>query len=133
MNQELFWWQVDSPLEVKHKCTWSKRSPVDEMFNWPFFFASFQSHQRPRVPPFCSLVHTQHFEVAEMRCTCAGLHSCVLHLSKGIYNRLALIICLILDIDMALWSLTLPWEVKSNKSWTTIFAVRDWFNVYGIR
>ena len=54
-------------------------------------------------------------------------------LIKGIYNRLTLIICLILDIDMASWSLTLPWGVKSNKSWTTIFVIRDWFNVYGIR
>ena len=43
--------------------------------------------------------------------------------TKGIYNRLALIMCLILDVDMALWSLSLPWEVKSNKSWTTIFAI----------
>ena len=42
---------------------------------------------------------------------------------KGIYNRLPLVICLILDIDMALGSLSLPWEVKSNKSWTTIFAI----------
>ena len=44
-------------------------------------------------------------------------------LIKGIYNRLPLVICLILDIDMALGSLSLPWEVKSNKSWTTIFAI----------
>ena len=39
--------------------------------------------------------------------------------SKGIYNRLSLIMSYLLDIDLALWSLLLPWEVKLNKSWNT--------------
>ena len=41
--------------------------------------------------------------------------------TKGIYNRLPLIMSYLLDIDLALWSLLLPWEVKFNKSWNTFF------------
>ena len=44
--------------------------------------------------------------------------------SKGIYNRLPLIMGYLFDIDLALWSLLLPWEVKFNKSWITFFAVK---------
>ena len=47
---------------------------------------------------------------------------------KGIYNRLSLIIGLIFDIDMALYRICLPWEVKYNKSWGTIFAIKYFFH-----
>ena len=46
----------------------------------------------------------------------------------SVYNRLSLIIGLILDIDMALYSICLPWEVKYNKSWGTIFAIKYFFH-----
>ena len=45
--------------------------------------------------------------------------------SKGIYDRLPLIMNYLLDIDLALWSLFLPWEVKFNKSWNTFFCNRN--------
>ena len=38
----------------------------------------------------------------------------------------------LLDIDLALWSLLLPWEVKFNKSWNTIFAIEIWLHIYNI-
>ena len=45
------------------------------------------------------------------------------HAKETVYNRLPLIIYLILDIDMCSLSLALTWEVKSNKSWTINFAM----------
>ena len=49
-----------------------------------------------------------------------------------LYNRLALIIWYLLDIDLALFSLLLLWEIKSNKSWNTIFALKVLFYVHYI-
>ena len=38
--------------------------------------------------------------------------------SKGIHNRLALTICLLLDMDLALYGLFLLYEMKLFKSWS---------------
>ena len=51
---------------------------------------------------------------------------------RFLYNRLALIMCYLLDIDLALFSLLLLWEVKSNKSWNTFFAIKVLFYVHDI-
>ena len=45
------------------------------------------------------------------------------HAKETVYNRLPLIICLILDIDLCSLSLALTLEVKSNKSLTNNFAM----------
>ena len=45
---------------------------------------------------------------------------------KFLYNRLALIMCYLLDIDLALFSLLLLWEVRVNKSWHTFLAKKSW-------
>ena len=47
-------------------------------------------------------------------------------------NRLALIMCYLLDDDLALFSLLLLWKVKSNKSWNTFFAIKVLFHVHDI-
>ena len=51
---------------------------------------------------------------------------------KGIYNRLPLMMSYLLDIDLALWSLLLPLEVKFNKSWNTFFAIEIWHHIYNM-
>ena len=51
---------------------------------------------------------------------------------KGIYNRLPLIMSYLLDIDLALWRLLLPWEVKFNKSWNTFFSIEVWIHIHNI-
>ena len=52
--------------------------------------------------------------------------------TKGIYNRLPLIMSYLLDIDLALWSLLLPWGVKFNKSWNTFFAIEILIHIHSI-
>ena len=51
---------------------------------------------------------------------------------RFLYNRLALFMCYLLDIDLALFSLLLLWEVKLNKSWNTFFAIKVLFYVHDI-
>ena len=71
----------------------------------------------------CKLLQTNYIQTKIFSCEKNRNRQILVKQTKGIYNRLPLVICLILDIDMALGSLSLPWEVKSNKSWTTIFAI----------
>ena len=51
---------------------------------------------------------------------------------RFLYNRLALIMWYLLDIDLALFCLLLLWEVKLNKSWNTFFAIKVLFYVHDI-
>ena len=53
-------------------------------------------------------------------------------LPKGMYDRLTLIICHLLDIDQALCSFLLRSEVKFNKSWKTFFSIKVLFYVHDI-
>ena len=46
---------------------------------------------------------------------------------KGIYNRLALTKCYLLDIDLALYVPWLPSKVKFNKSWIYFFIMDNSF------
>ena len=52
--------------------------------------------------------------------------------AKGIYNRLPLILGYLLDIDTALWSLLMPWEVNFNKSWNTFLSIEIWIHNHNI-
>ena len=56
-------------------------------------------------------------------------HICI---TKGIYNRLPLIMSYLLDIDLAQWSLLLPWKVKFNKSWNTFFVTEICLYIHNI-
>ena len=47
--------------------------------------------------------------------------------NKGIYNRLALTKCYLLDIDLALYVPWLPSKVKLNKSWIYFFIMDNSF------
>ena len=46
---------------------------------------------------------------------------------KGIHNRLALIKCYLLDMDLALYALLLLSEVKFNKSWIYFIIMENGF------
>ena len=50
---------------------------------------------------------------------------------KVLHNRLALFVCYLLDIDLALFSLLLLWKVGLNKSWNTFFVIKVLFYVHG--
>ena len=58
------------------------------------------------------------------------LNYSIVDVPKGIYNRLPLIMSYLLDIDLALSSLLLPWEVKLNKSWNTFFSIEIWIHIH---
>ena len=51
---------------------------------------------------------------------------------RFLYNRLALIMCYLLDINLGLFNLLLLWEVKWNKSWNTFFPIKVLFYVHDI-
>ena len=57
------------------------------------------------------------------------LHSTILHQlsSKGIYNRLVLTKCYLLDINLALYVPWLLYQVKFNKSWIYFFIMENCF------
>ena len=46
---------------------------------------------------------------------------------RFVQNRLALITCYLLDIDLALFSLLMLWSVKSNKSWHIFLQQKSYF------
>ena len=51
---------------------------------------------------------------------------------RFLYNRLVLITCYLLDIDLAVHSLLLLWEVKFNQSWSTLFVIKTLSYAYEI-
>ena len=49
---------------------------------------------------------------------------------RFLYNRLALIMCYLLDIDLALFSHLLLWEVKLDKSRNTFCTIIAFFSYF---